>query len=148
MNIHSFTSFTVATVVALAIAVMISPVNSEIIRPSYAQSTFDTPPTPGGAPDDTSPAGSASADEGENFQQFMECLFGGEASEEDISNALDGSSDSTPTEEEIRDCFDPLYNTGSAADTTTTADSGPTVETDESSPEDGESSTDSDPSGN
>ena len=87
MNIQSLTTFTVATVVALAIAVMMSPADSEIIKPSYAQPTFDTPSTTGGLGDRTSPTG---PDEGENFQQFMECLFGGEVSEEDITNALDG----------------------------------------------------------
>ena len=44
----------------------------------------------------------------------MQCLFGTGASEEDITNALDGTGESTPTEQEIRDCFAPLYNTGSA----------------------------------
>ena len=85
MNIQSLTTFTVATVVALAIAVMMSPADSEIIKPSYAQPTFDTPSTTGGVPDSTSPTGSS--DEGENFQQFMECLFGGEVSEEDIKSS-------------------------------------------------------------
>jgi hypothetical protein len=76
----------------------------------------------------------------------MGCLFGGEASEEDISNALDGSSGSTPTEQEIRDCFDPLYNTGAApgSTTTTTPGSGSTDETvdtgDGEADEDGEGS--------
>ena len=70
--------------------------------------------------------------DGENFQQFMECLFGEGASEEDISNALDGSSGS-PTEQEIRDCFTPLYNTGSVAGSTTatTPGSGSTDETED-----------------
>ena len=44
----------------------------------------------------------------------MQCLFGTGASEEDITGALDGTGESTPTEQEIRDCFTPLYNTGSA----------------------------------
>ena len=74
------------------------------------------------------------ADDGENFQQFMQCLFG---SEEDITGALDGTGESTPTEQEIRDCFDPLYNTAGATGTPTAAGSGSTVETDD----EGESST-------
>lgn len=144
MNIQSLTTFTVATVVCLAIAVMMSP---EIIKPSYAQPTFDTPSTTGGVPDSTSPTGSS--DEGENFQQFMECLFGGEVSEEDITNALDGSSDSTPTEQEIRDCFAPLYNTDTATDTTTSTPSGSTDDTgDETSDDEVDSSDESDPSNN
>lgn len=145
MNIQSLTTFTVATVVALAIAVMMSPADSEIIKPSYAQPTFDTPSTTGGVPDSTSPTGSS--DEGENFQQFMECLFGGEVSEEDITNALDG--DSTPTEQEIRDCFAPLYNTDTATDTTTSTPSGSTDDTgDETSDDEVDSSDESDPSNN
>jgi hypothetical protein len=63
----------------------------------------------------------------------MDCLFGGEASEEDISSALEGSSASTPTEQEIRDCFTPLYNTGSAVGSTTATGSGSTDETEDSS---------------
>jgi hypothetical protein len=145
MNIQSWTTFTVATVLALAIAGMMLPANSEIIKPTYAQPTFDTPSTTGGGLDSTSPTGSS--DEGENFQQFMECLFGGEVSEEDITNALDGSSDSTPTEQEIRDCFAPLYNTGTATDATTPTDGGSTDDTgDESSDDEVDSSTESEPS--
>lgn len=83
------------------------------------------------------------SDDGETFQQFMDCLFGGEVSEEDISNALDGSSDSTPTEQEIRDCFDPLYNTDSATDTTTEAGSGSIGEPEATSDDDGDNSADS-----
>ncbi|CAN5167043.1 hypothetical protein BH18THE2_BH18THE2_17400 [soil metagenome] len=146
MNIQSLTTFTGATVVALAIVVMMSSANSEIIKPSYAQPTFDTPSTTGGSPDST-PTGSS--DEGENFQQFMECLFGGEVSEEDITNALDGSSDSTPTEQEIRDCFAPLYNTGTATDATTPTVGGSTADSgDESSEDEVDSSSESDPSNN
>jgi hypothetical protein len=139
MNIQSLTTITVATVVALTIAGMMST--------SYAQSTFDTPSTTGGGPGSTSPTGSS--DEGENFQQFMECLFGGEVSEEDITNALDASSDSTPTEQEIRDCFAPLYNTGTATDATTPTAGGSTDDTgDESSDDEGDSSSESEPSNN
>lgn len=61
---------------------------------------------------------------------------------------LTSSCDSTPTEQEIRDCFAPLYNTGGATDATTLTDGGSTADTgDESSDGEG-SSTDSDPSGN
>jgi hypothetical protein len=71
----------------------------------------------------------------------MECLFGGDASEEDISSALDGSSDSAPTEQEIRDYFTPLYNTGGATGSTTADGSGPTDETEDAGADEGESST-------
>ncbi|MFZ0253319.1 MAG: hypothetical protein WAL28_05910 [Nitrososphaeraceae archaeon] len=74
----------------------------------------------------------------------MDCLFGGEVSEEDISNALDGSSDSTPTEQEIRDCFAPLYNTDSATDTTTEAGSSSIREPDAASDDEGSSDDDGD----
>ena len=82
-------------------------------------------------------------DDGDNFQQFIQCLFGTGASEEDITGALDGTGESTPTEQEIRDCFDPLYNTAGATDTTTAAGSGSTVETDDAGEDEGESSDDS-----
>ena len=138
MNNHPFAYTSVAVLAALAIAITMSPTNIGEIKPSYAQSTFYTPSSPG-SPDIDSPDGTGTADEGENFQQFMECMFGGEASEEDISSVLEGSSDSSPTEDEIRDCFAPLYNTGgTTADTTATAG-----EADDSNPEeDGGSSTD------
>ena len=128
--------------VALAIAITMSPTNIGKTEPSYAQSTLDTPSSPSSSPDTGSPTGTGASDDGENFQQFMQCLFGTEASEEDITSALDGTSESTPTEQEIRDCFDPLYNTASATDTTTPAGSGSTVETDDED-EGGESSDDS-----
>ena len=143
MNNHSFAYTSVAVLAALAIAITMSPTNIGEIKPSYAQSTFDTPSGPG-SPDIDSPTETGTVDDGENFQQFMECLFGGEASEEDISSALEGSSDSSPTEQEIRDCFAPLYNTGgTTTDTAATAASGSTGEADDSNlEEDGGSSTD------
>ena len=121
MNIHSITYSSVAMLIALAIGTMILPTNTEMIESSYAQSTGDFPSSP-----DSTPDSSSSASDGDNFQQFMECLFGGDVSEEDISGALEGSGDSTPTEQEIRDCFAPLYNTGGASGTTTTGGSGST----------------------
>jgi hypothetical protein len=146
MNSSSFTNTSITVFVALTLAVTIYWTTIGNIQPGYAQPTFDTPSTPSSSSPNT---GSSTADDGENFQQFMDCLFGGEASEEDISSALEGSSASTPTEQEIRDCFDPLYNTGSAAGSTTAtgSDSGSTDVTedvggDEDEDEDeGESST-------
>src|SRR5918995_1410501 len=142
MNNHSFAYTSVAVLAALAIAITMSPTNTGEIKPSYAQSTFGTPSSPG-PPDIDSPTETGTEDDGENFQQFMECLFGGEASEEDISSALEGSSDSSPAEQEIRDCFAPLYNTGgTTTDTAATAGSGSAGEADDSDPEeDGGSST-------
>src|ERR687898_818707 len=134
MNSHSFTYTSFAVLAALAIAIAMSPTNIGETKPSYAQPTFDTPSSPSSTvPDADSPTETGTAGDGENFQQFMECLFGGEASEEDISSALEGSSDSSPTEQEIRDCFAPLYNTGGTTDTAATAGSGSTGESDDSS---------------
>jgi hypothetical protein len=155
MNNHSFAYTSVAVLAALAIAITMSPTNIGEIKPSYAQSTFGTPPSLS-SPDIDSPTETGTADDGENFQQFMECLFEGEASEEDISSALEGGSDSSPTEQEIRDCFAPLYNTGGTTpDTAATAGSGSTGEADDSNPEedggsstDGETSDDEEESGN
>lgn len=136
MNTHLFAYASFGIIAALVIAITLSPTTLRE-KTSYAQPTFDTPSSPG----TDSPTETGSADDGENFQQFMQCLFGGEASEEDISSALEGSSDSTPTEQEIRDCFAPLYNTGgTTTDTTAPADTGST-ESDDSIPgEDGDSS--------
>ena len=134
MNSSPFIYTSIAVFVALTLAITMSPTTIGNIQPGYAQPTFDTPSSPGSSsPDTGSSTGTGAADDGENFQQFMECLFGGEASEEDISSALEGSSASTPTEQEIRDCFDPLYNTGSTAGstTTTTPGSSPTDETED-----------------
>lgn len=134
MNSSSFLYTSIAVFVALTLTITMSPTNIGNTGTSYAQPTFDTPSSPGSISQDTgSSTETGTADDGENFQQFMDCLFGGEASEEDISSALEGSSASTPTEQEIRDCFDPLYNTGGAAGstTTTTPGSGSTDETED-----------------
>ena len=118
-RIDTYSSF--AIIIALTIGIVTPTTSNEIMRSSYAQSTGDFPSSP-----DSTPDSSSSASDGDNFQQFMGCLFGGDASEEDITSALDGSGESTPTEQEIRDCFAPLYNTGGASDTTTTGGSGTT----------------------
>jgi hypothetical protein len=139
MNNHSFTYTSITMLVALMVAITISPTN---IVPRYAQSTLDAPSSPSGSPDTGSPTETGAEDDGENFQQFMQCLFGTGASEEDITSALDGTSESIPTEQEIRDCFAPLYNTGSATGTTTTPGSSSTGATDDTGEDDGESSAD------
>ena len=125
--------------VALMIAITMSPTN---ILPRYAQSTLDAPSSPSGSPDTGSPTETGATDDGDNFQQFMQCLFGTGASEEDITSALDGTGESTPTEQEIRDCFAPLYNTGSATGTTTTPGGASTGTTDDTGEDEGESSVD------
>jgi hypothetical protein len=132
MNSQSSTYSSIAILVVLTLAMTIMPTNLGNVKPSYSQPTFDTPSSPGSSsPDTGSSTETGAADDGENFQQFMECLFGGEASEEDISSALEGSSAATPTEQEIRDCFAPLYNTGSAAGSTTATGSGSADETED-----------------
>src|ERR671914_2418676 len=124
MNTSPFIYTSIAVFVALTLTITMSPTTIGNIQPGYSQPTF-APSSPGSSsPDTGSSTGTGAADDGENFQQFIDCLFGGEASEEDISNAMEGSSASTPTEQEIRDCFDPLYNTGSAAGSTTTTTPG------------------------
>ena len=137
MNNHSLTYSSLAMLAALAITITMSPTS---IVPRYAQSTLDAPSSPSGSSDTGSPTETEAADDGENFQQFMQCLFGTGASEEDITGALDGTGESTPTEQEIRDCFAPLYNTGSATGTTTTPGSIPTGTTDDTGEDEGESS--------
>jgi hypothetical protein len=119
MNFRLYTYTSFAILIALTLGIVTPTTTTEIIRPSYAQSTGDFPTSPDSTPD------SSSSSDGDNFQQFMSCMFGGDASEEDIANALDGSGDQ-PTEQEIRDCFAPLYNTGGASGATTTGGSGPT----------------------
>jgi hypothetical protein len=121
MNFRLYTYTSFAILIALTIGIVTPTATTELIRTSYAQSTGDFPTSP-----DSTPDSSSSSSDGDNFQQFMECLFGGDASEEDITSALDGSGDSTPTEQEIRDCFAPLYNTGGASGATTAGGSGPT----------------------
>jgi hypothetical protein len=133
MNNNLITSSNIVMLVALTIAIAMLPINLGRIEPSYAQPSFDGPSSTTSSPDTSPPTETGTLNEGETFQQFMGCLFGGEVSEEDITNALDGSSDSTPTEQEIRDCFDPLYNTDSATDTSTDTGGGSTAEPDESS---------------
>ena len=143
MNNNLITSSNIVVLVALTIAIAMLPINLGRIEPSYAQPSFDGPSSPTSSPDTSPPTETGTLNEGETFQQFMGCLFGGEVSEEDITNALGGSSDSTPTEQEIRDCFDPLYNTDSAADTSTDTGGGSTAEPDESSDDEGDNSADS-----
>ena len=76
--------------VALTIAIAMSSINIGRTEPGYAQPTFDGPSSPTSSPDTGSSTEAGTSDDGETFQQFMDCLFGGEVSEEDISNALDG----------------------------------------------------------
>ncbi len=93
----------------LVIAVLSSTIASiaTIPTPAFAQST----------------GANNNAGNDQNFNEFMACLFddndNGTVSESEVSEILE-SSDDQPTEQEIRDCFAPIYNTGTAGGSTTT----------------------------
>jgi hypothetical protein len=57
---------------------------------------------------------------GNDFQEFTECLFndvgGSSATAQDVEDVLQGNS-ADVTEQEIRDCFSPIYNEGSGDST-------------------------------
>jgi hypothetical protein len=56
----------------------------------------------------------------DNFAEFIGCLFGGAGETADDNTAQNVVAQSVPTEQDIRDCFDPLYeSTGTAAGPTT-----------------------------
>jgi hypothetical protein len=62
----------------------------------------------------------------DNFAEFIGCLFGGAGETADdntaqnVVDAIEGTTQSVPTEQDIRDCFDPIYEpTGTAAGPTT-----------------------------
>jgi hypothetical protein len=65
--------------------------------PVYAQTTTDD------------------AEDPDNFAEFITCLFDGtgEATTDDtaenVVDAIGGSTQSVPTEQDIRDCFEPIY---------------------------------------
>jgi hypothetical protein len=72
--------------------------------PVYAQSATDNTEDP------------------DNFAEFIDCLFGGAGETADdntaqnVVDAIEGTTQSVPTEQDIRDCFDPIYEpTGTAA---------------------------------
>jgi hypothetical protein len=71
-------------------------------------------------------------DDPDNFAEFIDCLFDGtgEADGDDtaqnIVDAIDGTAQSVPTEQEIRDCFEPIYEpAGTTTGPATTL--GPTI---------------------
>jgi hypothetical protein len=87
-----------ASIAATILLVMMVPAGMNYVSPLLAQSTETG--------EDTS---SASQD----YQEFQTCLSGAEV-------------DGTVSEQQIRDCFAPIYNTGTGTasdDTTTTTDS-------------------------
>ena len=64
----------------------------------------------------------ALAQSSNDFQEFLECLFGdvggSAATAQDIENVLQGNS-ADVSEQEIRDCFSPIYNEGSTSEDNT-----------------------------
>jgi hypothetical protein len=89
-----------ASITATILLVMMIPVGMNYVSPLLAQSTETG--------EDTS---SASQD----YQEFQSCLS-------------DAEVDGTVSEQQIRDCFAPIYNTGTGTasdDTTTSTDSPP-----------------------
>jgi hypothetical protein len=95
------------TIVAIAVLLTTATI------PVYAQTTDNT-------------------DDPDNFAEFIDCLFDGtgEADSDDtaqnVVDAIDGTAQSVPTEQEIRDCFEPIYEpAGTATRPATTL--GPTI---------------------
>jgi hypothetical protein len=66
----------------------------------------------------------ALAQSSNDFPEFMECLFGdiggSAATAQDIENVLQGNS-ADVTEQEIRDCFSPIYNDGTGSEDNTSS---------------------------
>ncbi len=93
----------------LVIAVLSSTIASiaTIPTPAFAQTT----------------GANNNAGNNQNFNKFMACLFdnnsNGIVSESEVSEVLE-STDNQPTEQKIRDCFAPIYNTGTTGGSTTT----------------------------
>jgi hypothetical protein len=88
----------------LVIAVLSSSI-ALVSTPAFAQNSGTT--------------GSSNNDS--DFSEFLTCMFdgndNGSVSETEIRSALgSGSTTEEPTESEIRDCFAPIYITGSSAD--------------------------------
>jgi hypothetical protein len=78
-------------------------------------------------------------DDPDNFAEFIGCLFDGTG--EDDSDAIDGTAQSVPTEQEIRDCFEPIYEPAGTA-TGPAITLGPTIgATDGEDGEDGDETT-------
>ena len=95
------------TIVAIAVLLTTATI------PVYAQTTDNT-------------------DDPDNFGEFIDCLFDGtgEADSDDtaqnVVDAIDGTAQSVPAEQEIRDCFEPIYEpAGTATGPATTL--GPTI---------------------
>jgi hypothetical protein len=76
----------------------------------------------------------ALAQSSNDFQEFMECLFGdvggSAATAQDIENVLQANS-ADVTEQEIRDCFSPIYNDSTGSEDNTASSNGNNDDDDE-----------------
>jgi hypothetical protein len=110
---------------------------------------FATPATFSPAPDAGSPDGNTVVGDNDTFRQFMTCMLDTDGddniSEEEITTVLEaGSEDPVIVEEgEIKDCFEPLYVTGTGTaspSSSANVDSTDVAENDSATEEDEESS--------
>jgi hypothetical protein len=110
---------------------------------------FATPATFSPAPDAGSPDGNTVVGDNDTFRQFMTCMLDTDGddniSEEEITTVLEaGSEDPVIVEEgEIKDCFEPLYVTGTGTASPSSSakvDSTDVVEADSATEADEESS--------
>jgi hypothetical protein len=86
-------------------------------------------------------------DDPDNFAEFIGCLFDGTGEDDsddtaqNVVDAIDGTAQSVPTEQEIRDCFEPIYEPAGTA-TGPAITLGPTIgATDGEDGEDGDETT-------
>jgi hypothetical protein len=70
-------------------------------------------------------------DDSSNFAEFIGCLFDGtggttgDDTAQSVVEAIEGTAQSVPTEQDIRDCFEPIYEPAATTGGTVT---GPTTE--------------------
>ena len=87
----------------------------------------------------------ALAQSSNDFQEFMECLFGdaggSAATAQDLENVLQGNS-ADVTEQEIRDCFSPIYNDDTVSEDNTASSNSNDADDDETDSTDETESTD------
>jgi hypothetical protein len=114
---------------------------------------FATPATFSPAPDAGSPDGNTVVGDNDTFRQFLTCMLDTDGddniSEEEIATVLEaGSEDPVIVEEgEIKDCFEPLYVTGTITASPSSGanvDSTDIAEADDSATEEDEESSETD----
>jgi hypothetical protein len=117
---------------------------------------FATPATFSPAPDAGSPDGNTVVGDNDTFRQFLTCMLDTDGddniSEEEIATVLEaGSEDPVIVEEgEIKDCFEPLYVTGTGTASPSSGanvDSTDVAEDEDSSTEEDEESGETDAGG-